>query len=307
MSPSRAAAVLATIVLALLAIPALGSAASFSGTYGSARVGWDWATWRSYSPPDCGHTQPFIGAEPDAGSGHPVLVYVPDSTNLYDGSEAKAFLSAASAAGFVAVSAKFEPWLFNAPGLDANAMCIDGGTRPRSVVAQACARPTADCSKGIVVAGFSQGAAIQLRAANHDSRVRAAYLIGVNEDRAVEAGARWRNALAKSAGTRALPDQALRIVNGELDSPSSKRDELDAVTGTSCAATAFSCLRADGSGWYVVRHSQVADKVAGQCYHHADGDNLWCAYTPMDRNWLSGTDAWALPAALAWLHDRTDG
>jgi hypothetical protein len=46
-----------------------------------------------------------------------------------------------------------------------------------SAIAQLCARPKADCSKGIVSLGISQGSDIASVTKNYDSRSRAAYLV----------------------------------------------------------------------------------------------------------------------------------
>ena len=47
-----------------------------------------------------------------------------------------------------------------------------------TALSQLCTRPKADCSKGIVTAGFSQGSHLAAIAGNYDSRIRATFLIG---------------------------------------------------------------------------------------------------------------------------------
>lgn len=301
----RPLAILATSVLALLLLPPAASGqASFSGSYASSRYGWDWFTVSNQN--DCGRSAPFIGREPVEPGRHPVLVYLPDTTNVHNNALATAVLDAAARAGFVAVSAKFADNQFHAAGMDANARCVFSGA-PQSAVGQACARSTADCSMGVVAVGFSQGSGIAARARNHNPGIRAAYLIGSNEQRSTlaEGTARWTAATAPPLGTRALPNAALRIVNGEKDSPADRRDELNEVTGRSCPATATQCLAADGSGWLLVRHGEVTDGTADHCYPHHNADNGLCAYLPVDARWRDTVAPWTLQGNLQWLRSRT--
>ena len=278
----------------LLAASAAGQTTAFSGTYASER--WDWWGTRS-----CGNTAPFAGREPATGAGHPVFVYLPGTSEPHDGPVGMRFVAAMAARGFVAASVRYEDWQFYAEGLEGNAACIYGAGAGGAVT-QLCARPRADCSRGIVVAGFSQGAVISARARNHDARVRAAYLLGFNEERTSpwEGTARWRMAVTAPAGTRALPDTRIRIVDGADDAPVAQRDELNAQTGRSCATTAARCLARNGAGWYVVQHGQVADGWADHCYFQGGGT---CPRTPaFDPTWATSAGApWALAPGLAWL------
>lgn len=251
---------------------------------------------------DCSATAGLVGREPADGGRHPVFVYLPGTGEPYDGPVGAAFLDAAAARGFVAVSVAYSEWQFYAAGIEGNAACIFGGG-PASAIGQACARPSADCSLGVVVAGFSQGASIGVRARNFDARVRAAYLLGFNEERASAYGA-WTMAITPPAGTRALPNDRIRIVDGLTDAPVDRRDELNDQTGRSCDVTATSCLGADGSGWYVVQDAELADGLSEHCYFW--GPRYCPTPPPFDPTWLhSTTAAWALAPNLAWLASHT--
>jgi hypothetical protein len=292
-----------TLAIAMAAVFASSASAqlwtsSFSGTYASEHSEW----WGSRT---CANTARLAGREPLWGSGYPVFVYLPGTGEPHDGVVGRKFAATMAARGFVAASVQYEDWEFYAQGIQGNAACIFG-SGGHSAVGQLCARPKADCSRGVVVSGFSQGAVIGAQARNYDSRVRAAYLLGFNEERVSvwEGTVRWRMAAAPPAGTRALPDNRIRIVDGVVDAPASRRDELNDQTGRSCATTAFHCLAPDGSGWYLVRHGEVADGFADHCYFH--GPYLCLRQPPFEPTWSTSTTApWALTPNLAWLESFT--
>lgn len=58
------------------------------------------------------------------------------------------------------------------------AKCMFDASNSNSAVSKLCARKNVDCSRGIVVSGFSQGSIISLLAKNYDSRVQAPYAMG---------------------------------------------------------------------------------------------------------------------------------
>jgi hypothetical protein len=218
--------------------------------------------------------------------------------------ESRQFTDAATRKGFVAASVPLAEWQGYGAGIEGNSRCIFDARSSRSALAQLCARPKADCAKGVVVAGFSEGAGAAIRARNHDARVRAAYLLGFNEARDWWGDTeRWRMAVVPPAGTRALPNDRIRIVDGMDDAPVASRDELNDQTGRACAVAAFACLAAGGSGWYVVQHAQLADGYADHYYFHE-----WrSSFTPpFDPTWIASASApWALQPALDWLKRMT--
>jgi hypothetical protein len=141
-----------------------------------------------------------------------------------------------------------------------------------------------------------------------EPQVRAVYALGFNEETTVEGGARMRAASAPPYGTRALPDGRLRIIDGEMETPTDRRDELNVQTGKSCPVTATSCLDAAGAGWDVVLNREVLDGAADHCYHHGGGGGGWGCKTdpPFDPYWLNGSAPWALNPSLDWLAGFTD-
>ena len=251
----------------------------------------------------CTGSSTIAGREPAGGGTHPVFVYLTASGGIYNGAEASLFVEAMAARGFVAASVDYDTLFGIEPAaLDGKSRCIFDATSEGSAVAALCARPAADCSKGIAVTGFSQGGYLAVRAHNHDPRVRGAYVIGFS-DGAMPAShlailAPW------PAGTRSLPSDRLRIVNGSLSDDMGEgeatRRQLDALTEQHCGVAANRCWSPSGSGWYMVQHSEVADGIADHCYFHGGGG---CSYTPpFDPGWRPpSTWEWGLQASLDWL------
>jgi pimeloyl-ACP methyl ester carboxylesterase len=295
----------ALIVLVLLCAAGPARAASFTDTYRY------FDTWAWASEPKCvggGQYGAITGQEPDSGT-HPVFVWLHGTYAPAGGTEALKFVGAMAARGFVAAAVHYDDFAgFNAVGTDKKARCIFDPSLPASAITRLCARPAADCSRGIVVAGHSQGAVVAVRAANWNPQVRAVYALGFNEETTVEGGARMRAASAPPYGTRALPDGRLRIIDGEMETPVDRRDELNVQTGKSCPVTATDCLDAAGAGWDVVLNREVLDGAADHCYHHGGGGGGWGCKTdpPFDPYWLNGSAPWALNPSLDWLAGFTD-
>lgn len=298
----RILAVLVVLTGLLLTSVAQAAPVEFTDSYKR------YESWAWFSADKCQTVAPLTGFEPSEPGTYPVLVYNVGTFGSYNGIEAKTILSRASARGFVAISVKYDDfWAFSPSGVNENAKCIYRNSIS-SAVGKACARPKADCTKGIVASGHSQGGAIAARSKNHNSQVRAGYLLGVNgplvhTDPAVTALLRSM-ALPPPAGTRALTNNQIRVVNGRTDVDSAPAGTMNELTGSSCPATQNNCLRDDGSGYYTVKDSEVADGQADHCYFQGGGG---CSVTPpFDPNWLNSTTLpWTLEPSLVWAKSRT--
>ena len=196
--------------------------------------------------------------------------------------------------GFVAVAPRYTSLLtVTKPGVEGHGRCIFG-TQPTSALSKICARADADCSKGVVVSGLSLGATIAARAANFAPQVRAASLIGT-----FQSFETWM--LAPPNGTRALPNNALRMTFGRRDV--TNYETVNALTGQACSTP--NCLAADGSGWYAVQDSEVADGSADHCFHFYAG-GCYGVEEPFDPGWRPPSRLpWALDPALEWARSRT--
>jgi hypothetical protein len=250
------------------------------------------------SPDKCTGTQPVYGSEPVAAGRYPVVVYLHGTMADWSGNaEGKAVAALAAAQGFVAAAFTYDSWLTGwwTPYMDGHARCMFDAGSTGNALAKVCARPKADCSRGVVVTGFSQGGIIAALARNHSALVRGAWLNGVN-------GPVEPAMLAAPAGSRALPDNRLRITLGRADA--GNIGALNQLTGQACSTSP--CLRPDGSGFYVVEHAQVADGFADHCYWQSV-NTAWpywsCATSPtFDPGFRPpSTLPWSLTANLDWL------
>ena len=171
----------ATVMLALLTF-GVGTAAGQTSFQSSYRAYGAWDEGNSALPDKCTQTQPVYGSEPAAPGRYPVLVYLhgtlADWGNNVEGQRVAQF---AARQGFVTAAFTYESWVVNAvSGIDGNARCMFSPGSSGNALASLCARPKADCSRGVAVAGFSAGGAIAARARNFAPQVRAAWLLGVN-------------------------------------------------------------------------------------------------------------------------------
>jgi dienelactone hydrolase len=285
----------AVVVLCLVArvgvVHAQVATVQFQSTYRAYNV------WTEWTPNKCTKTEPIYGYEPDAPGTYPVVFYVHSVlADWFGNEEGKRVAELAAGQGFVAAAVTYDSWLaLNARRVDGNASCIFSPGAASNPVAQVCARPEADCSRGLLVMGFSLGGAIAGRAKNFNPQVQGAWLTGTGTDASPEA-------VAPPAGTRALPNDRLRITVGQRDVLGLAG--LNEVTGQSCSSSP--CLSADGSGYYVVQDSEVADGAADHCYWmsvSAPNARNSCTKVPtFDPGFAPpSTTPWSLITDLNWL------
>jgi hypothetical protein len=247
----------------------------------------------------CLSTYNIKGREPSLAGAYPVFVYLVGTTESYDHVSALSAVDKMAARGYVAATVQYPNSSFgDCVTLSGRSKCIFDASSASSAIAVLCSRANADCTKGVVVAGLSQGSVLAVLARNYDPRVQAAYGLGVGVQYST-----YDLRACVAEGRRALPGDRLRAVNGEADmfmgsTASTVRGQLEELTGLSCAYNPSSCFRTNKSGWYIVKHSEVADGNADHCYMRQGG----CVITNnLDPQWLSGTAEWSLDANLQWL------
>jgi hypothetical protein len=241
------------------------------------------------------------GTEPNDSARHPVFIYTVGTTESWDNGQAMAAVAEMAAKGFVAAAVQYDSSLFGTCSqILAKAKYIYNSGSTSSAVSRLCSRARSDCSKGVVVAGFSQGSVIAINAKNYDSRVRAAYGMGSHNLYTTYVMNSCMN-----AGSYTLSKNNLRIVNGEADAfpggtASTVRSSSQSVAGKTCSATSYECLNSNGSGWIMVRNSAVGDLSADHCYQRA---SLGCTGSQdlLDNAWRNGSANWGIKANLNWL------
>jgi hypothetical protein len=237
------------------------------------------------------------GREPVEAGRYPVFIYLVGTGDVANDPAAASVVESMAARGFVAASVPYASLdglgavvsdRTQACGIAAKKAGCIFGSGAGSAVSKLCGRGKADCGRGIVVAGHSQGAMLATLAKEAEPRVRAAYamgagvhvdvsILGLNVDADLSACATPQH--------RALPADRLRIVDGQSDYAygSYLQQDVRDLTGMDCPPGALECLRAGGSGWtlfpdaesqtdhdektgnHVARHCYFANTPPGDC------------------------------------------
>lgn len=290
------------LVTAALACGSLASTASWSQTTSFSD---SYKGASSSGGSTCGSSYSISGVEPSAAGKYPVFIYTVGTFESYNNASAMAAVNSMAAKGYVAAAIGYGSSQFGScTAIKNKAKCIYDANSSASAISKICSRPNADCSKGIVVGGFSQGSIIAVNAKQYDARIQAAYGIGMSTKYSS-----YDMSSCMAAGNYALATDRLRAVNGEKDtygggSQSSNQSELQKVTGKTCAAGSYACMNSNNSGWIIVKNTQVQDGSADHCYMRKSGD---CdgSQSSLDSGWQSGTSNWQLEQNLGWLNGFT--
>ncbi|MBX3623102.1 MAG: hypothetical protein KF891_24300 [Rhizobacter sp.] len=259
-------------------------------------------TYKGGSTSACGTTFSISGKEPTASGKYPVYVHIGGTVEPYNSAWAMAAVNAMAAKGFVAATVQYDNGSFGTcTTISQRAKCIFNPNNVNSAIARLCSRAKADCSKGIVTGGLSQGSIISVLSRDFDSRIRASMGQGTGTTYTVA----YNLSSCMVNGRHAQPGNRLRIINGERDmfvggTEAIARSQAALVTGFNCSGT--QCLQSNGSGWVVVKDYQVNDFYADHCFM---GLGTWGAQCTgilaVDTNYQYGSAAWALPATTNWL------
>ena len=249
---------------------------------------------------ECSMSYPTRGHEPvgAAAERHPLFLYfvgtafvATDPSASYDSLAALAVTDAMARRGFVALSVQYDngalAWLSDHGNQLA---CLFDGSKPESLIAAGCALPNVDCELGIATWGHSQGGYVAHMAHNREPRVRASWATGYGGD-----------------GAATLPHERLRVVNGEADAgDNGTAAKLSMITGLTAAECpdADQCLRADGSGWIIVRKSELAmpdTSTADHCWF--DRPSCGASTVVLEPNWVdpASDKAFALEPNADWV------
>ena len=270
---------------ALLASSVVQAQTSFSATYTN------------------GSTYKIAGKEPTATGKYPVYVHIGGTGESYNGNWAMAAVDAAVARGFVAATVEYDNASFGTcTTIGGRAKGIFNSASTASAIAKLCSRAKADCSKGIVTGGLSQGSIISVLAKNYDSRVRASMGQGTGSTYTVA----YNLESCMANGKHAQPGDRIRIINGERDmfvggTEAIARSQAELVTGLKCFGKQ-SCFRTNGSGWYIVKDREVADLNADHCFMGNLGlVGVQCSGLSVDPYYQYGSNQWGVKATMDWL------
>lgn len=269
-------------------------------------------------------TGSIVGFEPSTGAGHPVYVWLAGTgVGWHNRSTDRDLLRRAAELGAVAGQCQYRNWMYplgECAGMLSKAQPIFNITDPDSCLARLCARPMADCSRGVAVHGFSQGAQLSALAKNFAPQVSAALVQGHGDQPVgnLSSCMDYYDAQGRRNPYHGLEREQVRSLVGEhdtsfgccFDQPDPKccknkktaRAQQIATTGYTCGSGEYSCLQTDGSGWYVVSDHDAGKSAGanhcfawdGKCPALAGANDAW------NPKWLSN-DSWALDSSLSWL------
>ena len=250
-----------------------------------------------------GSTYNIAGKEPSAAGKYPVYIHIGGTGEPYNGNWAQAAVDAAAARGMVAATVEYANGTFGSCStIGSRAKGIFNAASTSSAIAKICSRAKADCSKGIVTGGLSQGSIISVLSKNFDSRVRASMGQGTGSTYT----AAYNLSSCMADGKHTQTGDRLRIINGENDmfvggTESVARSQAELVTGLKCAGQQ-SCFRNNGSGWYIVKDREVADLNADHCFMGNLGViGIQCSGLAVDPYYKSGNNQWGVIATMDWL------
>lgn len=261
-------------------------------------------TYSGGSTSACSTSYNISGAEPTASGKYPVYVHIGGTVESYTSNWANAAVQAAAAMGFVAASIQYDNSTFGTCStIGQRAKCIFNPNNVNSAIAKLCSRAKADCSKGIVTGGLSQGSVISVLSHDYNSAIRASMGQGTGTSYSV-----YDLSSCMTNGKHTQPGNRLRIANGQMDefvggTVATAGASGQRVTGVTCAPGTQNCLQSNGSGWYVVENTQVADGYADHCFMGYGGNDLLmqCSGVLVDPYYQNGTQPWELHPTLSWL------
>lgn len=294
-----------SVAFAAAAVLALPAQAADSDASAGTRIKAFKSQYQGYAGAGTGCNKQYAirGYEPRDGKKHPVFIYTVGFLEIYDNGPAMAAVKAMAERGYVAATVNYITATFGTcDQIGAKAQCIYDAGSTESAVNAVCSRASADCSRGVLAGGFSQGSIIATQAHNYDTRVAAAWGMGT--------GVQYGVASVKScmtAGGYSLPTDHLRIADGVADMflapvAGGVESQVRAVTGlTSCADGSVSCYRPNGSGYHVIQAAEIPDGLPGHCYMRASPLGCFGGQRGVNQTWLTGDADWSLSTELDWL------
>jgi len=250
----------------------------------------------------CNTSFSIDGVKPSAAGSYPVFLYFVGTTETFNNASATAAIDEMAGLGFVAATVQYDSNEFgNCTQIAGKSSCAFNPNSSTSAVSAVCSQASADCAKGIVVGGFSQGAVIGTLAKNFNSNVQAVWGMGDG----VSYTQIFNLSSCMANGNRTLSSDRLRAVNGVNDeftgdTEAKQQTNMQSLTGDTCATGSTSCLQSNGSGWIIVQTNQTVSGVADHCYMRNGG--CFVSQNSLDANWQNGTDNWELSASLNWLN-----
>jgi len=238
------------------------------------------------------------GYEPSSGSKLPLFMWVTGTFMNPWLEDSWTITTYMANQGFVSASIVYDN--LNYPVLcssfEYRAKSIFDVAYPTSAISVLCARPNVDCSKGVLIMGFSQGSNIGSLAASYSPYIRGFYEVSGGYDATLYGiylpCMEYTNLKINHKLMRSVSGQNDEVFGVDL---AGVRNEQETITGYTCNGEQ-TCIQTGGSGWYIVKPSQPKKGYADHCYAWAPP----CG-PALDGNYYPGTAEWGLEYNLNWL------
>ncbi|PWU05272.1 MAG: hypothetical protein C5B51_15090 [Terriglobia bacterium] len=259
----------------------------------------------SYDPTKLTYTlsQPLLYQSPDPtvyGPGpYPVFVWVPGTYEAFMDPLSLLFVTQMAQRGFLSVSVQYSntETVQRCSDYTPRAQGVFDASRATSAISTICSMSAANCRKGVVTSGVSQGGVLAILARNYAPSVSAVYALSSGDYNNAGIPIDLTACLAKQ--NTAIPASRLTIVNGQSDPSFGTQSATQGTSGYSCSAGSTQCWSptGNGAGWYLIPDALVTDGVADHCYFDVGGCN-----DQFDPNWAPpATNNWSLKPNLDWL------
>ena len=214
--------------------------------------------------------------------GYPLFVYITGTTMSYKSESAISYTQYMANNGFIAVSAEYNNKIYplscnGNKGFLSKAKKLWDKNIDNSLLNILCNNINLEfninCTKGIVISGFSQGAQLALLAPRYNGdQINGIYIMGGGD--ALFVGNIPLIDLSECLSFNTLNTESFKIRSmvGENDgyfglNINGVRIQQNSISGTICKGNYITdCLQNDGSGWYIIQEFETASGKAPHCY-----------------------------------------
>ncbi|MGL1903456.1 MAG: hypothetical protein OCC49_15060 [Fibrobacterales bacterium] len=228
---------------------------------------------------------------------YPLFIWMPNTNAPINDTYVLQILRAMSKKGFVAVALDYgqvDDFDQDITKLYAKASSVFSKTDSHSAIAVIDdSIPSVDVSRGIVVAGWGQGASVSVVARDYNPQVRAvlAFGAGIGQYNWLEPALGMANTMIDKSRLRSIIG-AQDQFNGAL--PTHVRMHQEVLTGYGDAThNKYNFIQPDGSGWYMVYASLLTTGSPDHAFFR-NQDTL-------EENFKTGMASWCLHPSLNWL------
>lgn len=277
----------------------------------------------SYSGP----SGKFDGWKPESGTGHPVFIWVPGTLDEYWAATNQQLVYQMALRNFVAISVKYNNGGDSTPDWNDKWVCDDSETGvgksknifqgATSALGRLCAMPEADCSKGIAIAGHSQGGFIALQSAAAAKAGEPSYAVTAILAVSASLGGENKGCMIPDKSVMPfscvdgpaldenLPSSKRRYIIGEDDwitggGPDVVYGENKRMSGYDCGALS-DCLQPDGSGYYIVKASEFKEATCTVADHAIFWTGANAHSGPLTCDFVRGSHNWSMAENFDWL------